>query len=66
MTMDLQGLLLSLIILNLSFSVSALCLNFVARRTANKTDDAIARLINKIAKKFIFALDLISGNIKHK
>lgn len=63
---SLANLMTALILANLSFSILTIVLNFIAKRTENKHDDAVARVTNKIAKRFVVALDLLSGNIKHK
>jgi hypothetical protein len=70
MTQDLPQLALNLIILlvclNVCFSIAGLILGFIARRTENKHDDAVARLINNIAKKFLFGIDLLRGTARDK
>lgn len=62
----LANLMIGMILLNLGFSLLTIVLNFIARRTENKTDDAIARMTNKFAKRFMVALDLLSANVKHR
>lgn len=52
-------LVLAISIYKLALNTIALVLNFVSRRTENKTDDAIARLINRMARLSKSTIDLI-------